>query len=317
MNASMVDFEKQTHGDITWLDVHNPNSETFAQLEREYHLHPIHLTESVQKVQHTQVEREDDYLFLILHFPRFQSHSDKIYAGQVGVFLGKNYLITIHANDSPFIQDLFVSCQSHPEQTEQYFGQGAAFLLYVLVSRLLAGIGSIADMVEAELDSTENVVFENSTSDAQRIGKIRQKIVRLKRLIGPKRSLLRDLESQIDSFTGQEMSKYYSNNVKAANRLWEGIKEAQETVEIYKDADFTSNTERTNRILALLTLVFTFTIPVTVMGTLYGMNVFIPGGELSGAWMFLGRYTTFMVVVIVSLLMALGMYLYFRKKKWF
>lgn len=313
----MVGFETQTHDGATWVDVSNPNSDTFAQLEREYHLHPIHLTESVQKIQHTQVEHEDDYLFLILHFPRFQSHSDKIYAGQVGVFLGKNYLITIHSNNSPFIQDLFTSCQTHPEQAEQYFGQGTAFLLYVLVSRLLAGIGSIADMVEAELDSTENIVFENNTSDAQRIGKIRQKIVRLKRLIGPKRSLLRDLESQIDAFTGQEMSKYYSNNVKSANRLWESIKEAQETVEIYKDADFTANTERTNRILALLTLVFTFTIPVTVMGTLYGMNVLLPGGDLAGSWAFLGRYTTFVLVVVVSLAMAFGMYVYFRKKKWF
>ena len=113
------------------------------------------------------------------------------------------------------------------------------------------------------------------------------------------------------------MSKLYAGNVKLANKLWEEVEEAKETVEVYKDADFTSSTEQTNRILAVLTLVFTFTIPVTVIGTLYGMNVLIPGGIATGEWTFLGRYTTFIIIVILSALVAIGMYLYFKRKKWF
>lgn len=93
--------------------------------------------------------------------------------------------------------------------------------------------------------------------------------------------------------------------------------EAQETIEIFKDADFTTSTEQTNQILAVLTLVFTFTIPVTVLGTLYGMNVPLPGGTEFGMWTGFGPYTTAILIAIVSLFMALVMYLYFKTKRWF
>lgn len=311
-------IRSQKHGNTTWLDVRNPASDTFAKLEKDYRLFPIHLTESVQKVQHTQVERETDYLFLVLHFPVFEPHTDEISSGQIGVFMGKDYLITIHQETSPFIDDLFVSCQHNEDQANSQFGQGPGYLLYNLIHRLLGGIASMTEIVENELDEIEKLVFENNSSDAQRIGRLRQQIVRLKRLIGPKRLLLQDLAEQVNGFTGQNMSRHYSSNVKLVNKLWEAIEEANETIEIYKDADFITSTEKTNEILAILTLVFTFTIPVTVVGTLYGMNIPMPGAITAAEnWMFLGRYSTAILVVVISTLVAVAMYLYFKKKKWF
>jgi magnesium transporter len=313
----LAGVESQQHHGVTWVDVRHANSEVLAQLEREYHLHPVHLTESVQNVQHTEVERENDYLFLVLHFPVFEPHTDKISAGQMGVFLGHDYLITIHAESSPFINDLYMTCTRSSEQAELYFAKGSARLLQTLIVRMLGSIAGMTDLIESELDGIEGLVFENTTSDAQRIGRLRQKIIRLRRLIGPKRALLEDLTAQIESFAGAGLVKYYSSTVKMVNRLWEAIEEAKETIEIYKDADFTTSTERTNRTLAILTLVFTFTIPITVAGTLYGMNVPLPGGLVTGPWHFFGQYTTFMVLLALSLGMATGMYIYFRKKKWF
>ena len=307
----------QTHRGVTWLDVHKPDSETFAQLEKQYGLHPLHLTESVQKVQHTQVEREDNYLFVIFHFPFFETHTDKIHVGQVGIFLGKDFLITVHNHQSPVIQDMLLGSQHSPELAEKNFGKGSAYLLYRFISQLLENISGMAEIVESELDGIENIVFDNSVSDAQRIGKVRQKIVRLRRLIGPKRLVLQDLTEQINAFSGQDMTKYYSNTVKMANKLWEAIEEAKENIEIYKDADFTTSTEHTNRILAILTLIFTFTIPITVVASVYGMNVLLPGSVNGKPWRFLGEYSTLIIVVIVSGSVALGMYLYFRKKRWF
>lgn len=306
----------QTHHGVTWVDVQAPDSDDLAKLERDYHLHPVHLKESVQRVQHTEVEREGGYLFLVLHFPIFEPRTNKIFAGQVGVFLGKNYLVTVHPGASPLIARLFTGYEDDPLQTEKCFKRGSAYVLYSLISGLLEDISGMTDIVEGELDGIEGLVFENNGSDAERIGKVRQKIVRLRRLIGPKRLVLEDLAEQIDSFTGQSMARYYSNNLKTLNRLWEAIEEAKETVEIYKDADFTTSTEQTNKTLAILTLVFTFTIPVTVLGSLYGMNVKLPGGLETGSWSFLGTYTTLVVVVAVSLLVALWMYVYFKKKHW-
>lgn len=307
----------QTHDNVTWIDLENPSSDQLSQLEKQYNLHPVHLKECVQKVQHAQVEHEDQYLFLVLHVPVVTVRKEKIHLSQIGVFLGKNYLITIRSGASPCISDLFEVCNLSAAKAEEYFTQGSAYLLYRLINNLLYDISDMTDDVNNELDEIEDMVFDDKDSDSQRISKLRQKIVRLSRIIGPKRLILRDLAEQVDGFTGQNVSRYYSNNTKMVNKLWEEIDEAKETVEIYKDADFTSSTEQTNKILAILTLVFTFTIPITVAGTLYGMNVPLPGGLETGPWTLFGRYTTFGVIVAVSAAAAVAMYLYFKRKRWF
>lgn len=310
-------LRKQEHDNVSWIDIENPSNDEFALLEHEYHLHPVHLGESVQKIQHTQIEREENYLFLVLHVPVYDPQTDKIRTNQIGVFLGKDFLITIRTGISPAVTDLFGFCERQPHKKEDFFKKGSAYLLYILVSKLLDDISYMTDSVVGELDEIEDLVFDNNGSDAQRIGKVRQKIVRLSRIIGSKKLVLRDLAEQIDPFSEQHMTKYYSNNTKTVNRLWEEIEEAKETVEIYKDADFTTSTEQTNVILAVLTLLFTFTIPITIVGTLYGMNVPIPGSIVSGPWTFLGPYTTFEIVLALSVASAVAMFLYFKNKKWF
>lgn len=315
--SAAVTSRTLVHGKTAWVDFENPSALEIAELETRYHLHPVHLKESVQQVQHNQVEHEENYLFFVLHLPRYEAQTGKLLVNQVGIFLGKDFLITIRTGKSPIITTMFSECQDAPESKEDCFKHGPAFLLYTLISRLLADIFTMTESVISELDSIEDVVFNNTFSDAQRIGKLRQKIVRLSRVIGPKKLILDDLTQSVDAFTGQAMAKYFSNNTKTVNRLWEVIEEAKETVEIFKDADFTTSTEQTNRILAVLTLIFTFTIPVTVVGTLYGMNILLPGSVNGTPWTFWGKYTTFALIVVVSSAAAIGMYLYFKRKKWF
>lgn len=303
--------------DNAWLDVLNPDRQAFTKLEADYQLHPVHLYESVQKVLHTQVEREEHYVFLVLHLPLYDAATDHIYSQQLGVFVGRHFLITIHNGDGLVLSQLLETMQHHETKRAEYFRKGPGSLLYELIRLLLEDLSQISDGVLAELDAIEGDVFDNSSSDAERIGKVRQHIVRLRRIIAPLKLVLEDLTQQINDFSGQSLARQYATNAKTAGKLWEVVEEAKETVEIYKDADFTANTEQTNRILAILTLVFTFTIPVTVVGTLYGMNVFVPGGLEAGSWTFMGRYTTFIIMIAAGSAIAVGMYLYFKRKKWF
>src|SRR3989344_1881265 len=307
----------QKHHDVTWIDIEHPSHEIFKQLETDYHLHPVHLRESIQKIQLTEAEHEEHYIFLLLHIPFYDTAIGKIQIYQTGIFLGKKYLITIHEGQIPVITHMFEQCLHNDDHKEQRINKSSGYLLYNIVNKLLESISALSEDTIGELDEIESLVFDNNGSDAYRIGKVRQKIVRLRRVIAPLKIVLDDLTHQINSFTGESLSKHYSNNTKTARKLLEIIDEAKDTVEIYKDADFTTSTEQTNQILAVLTLLFTFTIPITVLGTLYGMNVPLPGGITGGAWTFLGSYTTFKIAVVISFWSAIAMYLYFRQKKWF
>jgi magnesium transporter len=94
------------------------------------------------------------------------------------------------------------------------------------------------------------------------------------------------------------------------------LEEAKETVEIYKDTDYMLSQEKTNKILGVLTIVFTLSIPATVIGTFYGMNINMPGGFATAPWTVLGPYTALIFVLVVSSISALLMTLYFRRLGW-
>ncbi len=318
-----VDLERlrgvkvQTHGGSTWIDVSNPDATVFTTLEKEFDLHPVQLQESLQKVQLTEVERETTYLFMLLPVPRFDKKKHKIVSGQIGVFLGKDYLLTVHDSETVLSADVFAECLRSSGLRDDYFKKGPGCVLYHLVRRLLVDFAELQQKVQSELDAIEDSVFDDNGSDAFQIGRLRQQITRLRRVILPVREQLRDLTSDINTFTGQSLSRHYANNAKMASRLWEGMEEAKETIEIFKDADFTISTEKTNETLAVLTLLFTLTIPATVVGSLYGMNILLPGGIDAGSWHFFGQYTMFKLTVGASILAAALMFLYFRRKKWF
>lgn len=306
-------MDKTAAVQATWVDLTDPNREDLTKLARQYHLHPLQIEECFAKGQLPQVEVEQEYVFLLLYFPRFITTENRIVASHVNVFLGKDYLITIHDDTMTSLSDLHAAYQADTSDSQKT----PAHILYAIIDSLLSDINNMVHMVTEDLDQIELEVFDNNDSDASQIGQLRQKIVRLRRITAPLKDLLEDLSANLGSFADESLIRHYQNNQKIIKKLWDAIGESQETIEIYKDADFTTSTERTNDILAILTLVFTLTIPATVLGTFYGMNIIMPGSVNHGPWTFLGPYTTLILIIFGSVIPVILMMWYFRRKKWF
>ena len=71
-------------------------------------------------------------------------------------------------------------------------------------------------------------------------------------------------------------------------------------------------TEKANKILSILTIIFTLSISITVISSFYGMNISIPG-RIEAPPTFLGAYTSMIFVIIISIIPTLSMYWYFRR----
>lgn len=314
--TSPSNTKTQQHNNITWVDIENPNNRVLAKLTEDYPFHPLHLDVNTLK-QLPTIEKEEKYVFLLLYIPIYDAEQDKIVTNSLGIFLGKDYLVTAHDASASVIRKLFDVCEQDEQERGTFFNKSSSYLLYSLIKVLIEDLSNLTQSIVQELDTIEDKVFDTETSDAHAISRLRQKIIRLKRITSSLKGVLGDLAPNVSSFSTESLARYYSTNAKATNRLLETIEEARETIEIYKDADFTASTEKTNEILAVLTLIFTFTIPPTVIGTFFGMNILLPGGIETGAWSFLGQYTTLILVFMLSGVLVLSMYFYFKRKKWF
>lgn len=307
------------HGKVTWVDVRNPTRKEISALAQQYPFHPLHLEDCVSKGQFPKIEQndEDKYLFLLLRFPTLTTKEGNIIINQICFFLGQNYLVTVHENLSSTIANIFTECKESPEQRKVYIGNFSARLLYTIINHLSDDLSPILQAILKEVDETEDVVFDDKVSGIYKIGQLRRKILNTRRVIGPLRILLNEMTASINRFSKANLSVYFDNIADQIDKAWETLEEARETVDIYKDADFTISTEKTNRILAVLTIIFTLSIPATLIGTFYGMNILLPGGLEAGSWTFLGTYTTFIIIVIAATIPALFMLIYLRKRGWF
>lgn len=307
-------IKSHTHNGVTWVDVHAPTPHTLAYLAEKFKLSEIHTDQCQQKSQVSQIDFEPGYLFLLFYFPYLIVDENKIATSQVNVFLGDKFIITVHdSTNSRIIDQLYLDWLEGEVGEARTPGK----LLYFFIRTLLGDTTALVELILQELDQIEDRAFSAVTSEVQQIGQMRQKIIKLRRAIENQKSIFVELGSNIDAFTGERLSRHYGNNLKTIRKLSETIEEAKETIEIYKDADFITSTEKTNDILAVLTLMFTLTIPVTVIASMYGMNILLPGGIETGPWTLFGPYTMLIVILSISVIIALAMMAYFRHKKWF
>jgi magnesium transporter len=302
------------NGGLTWTDIRNPTPTDMATLEREYHFHSLDLEDCLSERQLTKIEVHGDHVFLALRFPD-EGDNGLIVSRPVSMFIGNDYLITIHPSSFEALSAIFQSFKVD-EKEQATFMKSSAFLAYHIIDKLVDNIFSILDDVQVDLDQIEAIVFDEKKSSAGSINAARRQIAFLRRIVYPLALFLPDL-AKAQKFSEENLSIYFSDLDHKVGKASRTIEAMKEMVEIYKDTDFVISSDRTNTVLSILTILFTLTIPATVISSIYGMNVPLPGGIDTGPLEFLGPYTSLIFIFAAMLIPAVLMAIYFKRVGWF
>ena len=130
-------LEQLTWGALTWINIEVPTERETVYLAEHYPFHPLDLDDCLSKIQRSKLDEYKDYLFLVLHFPVFNKEARVITTSQISVFIGDNYLITLHKGDLKTLVKFFRECQIDDGSREDNFSQGAGYLLYRIIDRLV------------------------------------------------------------------------------------------------------------------------------------------------------------------------------------
>lgn len=301
--------------DFVWINIDNPIPSVLNSLLKVFHFHHLDVEDCVSKAQLPKIDEYKDYLFIILHSPRYLKEKKFSIPSQVGIFLGRDFLVTVHSGELKPINKIFQNCKEDEESYEEYMGSSPTFLLYTIIHALIENIMLMLKKVISEIEDIEERVFDEKVDAVREITELRHNIANIRRVVSSLRVAIHDLEKRIHKFSDNSMNVYFSDLSDYIDKAWAILEECRETIEIYKDTDFIISSDRTNKILALLTIVFTLSIPATILGTFFGMNVKLPGG-IENPWTFFGPYTTFIIIIITSIIPAFLMYLIFKRLKW-
>ena len=307
---------------FVWTDLQNPDRSDVEKLAQKYNFNKLNIEDCMTKFELPKLDSYSDHFFVILHFPPISQKIGISKNSQLSVFLGKDFLVTVHQGDLKPLVELVDICKSDSdiERKNRLLEKSSGFLLHEIIDVLVDDLLHTSRKIIANLDEMEDRVFDETKPVARSIALLRREINRLRRIANPLKKFVLEIAKNIKKFSergDEELTLYFDDVIDHIDKVIETLEESRETMEIYKDTDFVLSTEKTNKVLAVLTIIFTLAIPSTVIGTFYGMNVNLPGVTMGEEeMMVLGPFSTFIVIILASAIPAALMFAYFRKLGW-
>ncbi|HJL67339.1 MAG TPA: magnesium transporter CorA family protein [Nitrosopumilus sp.] len=303
-----------------WIDVQNPDRSDIEELAKKYNFNTLNIEDCMTRFELPKLDSYDDHFFVILHFPPLAQKIGISKNSQLSIFVGKNFIVTVHQGDLKPLVQLVDICKTDSEQQSKnrLLGKSSGLLLHEIIDVLVDDLLHTSRKIIANLDELEDRVFDETKPVARSIALLRREINRLRRIVNPLKKFVIEIAKNVKRFSeskDEELTLYFDDVIDHIDKVIETLEESRETMEIYKDTDFVLSTEKTNKVLGLLTIIFTLAIPSTVIGTFYGMNIDLPGG-LGESLTFLGPHTMFIFIILASSVPAIMMYTYFRKLGW-
>ena len=162
--------------------------------------------------------------------------------------------------------------------------------------------------IGTKLESIEEEIFEGKGEDVVRdISNAKQEIINFRKIIRPQRTVLRDLEKTKRKYFAESLEVYFDDIVDASERVWDMLENYKEVVEALESTNEAQIAHRTNETFRVLTAISVIVLPLTLLASIWGMNVHVPGEQTS---------TAFWVIIIGMVAILVGSVLYFRRRGW-
>jgi magnesium transporter len=342
MNISTV-----THKGLSFINMNKPSEEQMKFLNKNFGFSMLNLEDYLYKTQIPKIEIYKDYSLVVMDIPYIEKtkreqgatktdlipnvlsgrvpapafpklpRKKRISVGEVDFFIGEDYLVVLHDEKTPQIDELFQMCKLTEKHRADLMGKGSVFLLYRIIDVLVDSSFSYLEDITNAIDYIDRQLDEKiSGAVIEDISMTRRNIVFFETMIKPAIPIFADLEKGKYPKLNGEMVQYWSNILDHLQKIWDRLEDNKELIEGISRSYESFLSIRTNEVIAVLTVIFTYSIPATLVGTFYGMNILLPGGLDHGPWAFFGDYTTFIVLLILIAIPTLLMHLFFKKKGW-
>jgi magnesium transporter len=294
---------------LTWVHLNSPTSEEAMVLAERFGWHPLDVEDVLSKRQRPKVDEYDDYRFVVLHFPVYDKAVQRLNAGELDVFLGPDYLVTLPAVELLPVTRLFQRCVDDPELRESLFSKGSGYLLYHVLDDLFDYCFPILDKIGHKLDTVEDDIDEGRFEEIVRdISRVKQEIISYRKIVKPQRPTLRLLERHVERFLPEDLELYFDDLVDASERIWDLLDNYKEVVEALEATNEAALSHRQNDVLRVLTVFSVLLLPLTLLASIFGMNVDFPGfGTAEAFWLIIAA-----MVVIFGAVLA-----FFRWRRFF
>jgi magnesium transporter len=308
MPESVADPEIIGAAGIRWIHIESPRTADRDWLEEHFDFHQLDYEDVFSRNQRPKLDQYDDYVFIVLHFPLFDKDSGRILTAELDLFIGEDFLITLPNIPLPPLSAMFERYGEKEDLREEVFSKGSGYLLYKIVDTLVDASFPMLRKTGLKLERLEDDIFEGRSSEIVRdISDTKQEIINFRKIVRPQRAVLRDLERTKQRYLQEELEIYFDDISDAAERIWDTLENYKEVIEGLESSNESVLSHQLNNSFRILTAASVVLLPLTLIASIFGMNVHFPGE---------GETVTFFLILVLMAVMLVALVILFRRRGW-
>lgn len=305
-------MEKVQFKSTQWINIVHPKEEDILFLKKKYKFHSLDLEDCLSESQRPKIDEYEKYLFILLQFPYINRRTRHISTEQVSIFIGQNYLITIHNGHLDALNKLFVRAKKSIKDRRELFGESTGYLLYQINKTLFTSCFNITDKTQVNLKKIEKAIFESAHVKDRLfdIMVIKKNIISMRQILHPQRTVIAALEHKQRKFLPEHLEVYFDDVVDKIEKLWNILETQKEVIESLEGTNESLLSHKINNTMRTLTVFSVIMLPLTFLTGLFGMNVQLPfpGAELT--------LSHFWNILIMMAIVTFVMISFFKFNKW-
>ncbi len=288
---------------VAWFDVDDPASPVLDELATRFHLHPLQIEDCRHGGQRAKTEDHPAYVFSVLKHLR--PHKRQLFA-DFDVFLGSDFLITVHAGECAVIEKVCKRIADAPAGDTKL--KRLDWLFYVIADTIVDEYMPVLDEMAEASSTIENQVLRHPDPPMlKRIFELKRKLIDFRRVVGNMREVANAIMRRQGGFVGDDLDPYFRDIYDHLVRMLDFIESYRDILTGTLDIYLSAVANRTNEVMKVLTLYGTIALPLVIITGFFGMNLHLPWAEdRLGALYAVG-------VMLVSVFCVL---VYLNRKRW-
>jgi magnesium transporter len=299
-----------TFHDVFWTDIVHPTAEDIRSLAARYpNFHPLNLQDCLTELEYPKLDHYDHYLFLVVQMPFIDQKVKQLRPAEVDIFIAHNNLVTAHRGELGSLQNIFDDLQANEDHRDEWMGRGASPLLYYILNRLVDDCFPLVHQLGQNLRHIEEHLFGNNTRHLLlEISQLRRDIIVMRSILKTQQGIIHGLIKGSWPFIQEHLDPYWGDISDHLGQLCSLTDQYSEVVDSLADTVDTLASHRIDEVVRLLTIVTVLSLPVTLLATIFGMNIVMP---------FAGHPFLFYTIIIAGIGLTVWLIWYFRVKDWF
>jgi magnesium transporter len=300
---------KMKHDRVTWTNIIQPTPDDVETLRQDYpYIHPLNLEDILSSIERAKLDEDENYLFVVMHFPLWDPVQRLSRAREVDLIIGRGYVITVHDGNLKPLQRLFQQCEQDSNVRDRLLGRGANHTFYTIIDQLVDYVFPILRKVDKNIQSIEETIFsQDSRQVIREIALVRRDVMAIRRIVRQQVPVLEQLENTEHPIIHEDFEEYFGDLQDHMLKARDFIDEDFEIIgNLAETADTLAN-YRINEVMRILTVISVIMLPLTLVSSVYGMNVDLPMEKDPRA---------FWLIAVSMVILAVGLLYYFRRRGW-